>query len=150
PADVAEAAGTRRYLLCGALQLVLFLGYTYLVALGAAAGYEWISAAPDGVDLYVRLVLWSITALVVVSVFPLLVKWTLIGRWKAGRIPIWSPAYVRFWTVKTLIRSNPCALLFVGSPLYVLYLRALGAKIGPGVAIFSRRVPVCADLITIG
>src|SRR5262245_2714841 len=96
PADVAEAAGQPRDLLGGALHLVLFLGYTYLVALGAAAGYEWISAAPDGVGLYVRLVLWSITALVVVSVFPILVKWTLIGRWKAGRIPIWSPAYVRF------------------------------------------------------
>src|SRR2546421_301844 len=41
-------------------------------------------------------------------------------------------------------------LLFLGSPLYVLYLRALGAKIGPGVAIFSRRVPVCTDLLTIG
>src|SRR5206468_4484734 len=42
------------------------------------------------------------------------------------------------------------ALLFIGSPLYVLYLRALGAKIGPGVVIFSRRVPVCTDLLTIG
>src|SRR5262249_43692832 len=31
-----------------------------------------------------------------------------------------------------------------------LYLRALGAKIGPRVAIFSRRVPVCTDLLTIG
>src|SRR5438876_657055 len=74
----------------------------------------------------------------------------LIGRWKPEQIRIWSLAYVRFWIVKTLIRSNPCALLFVGSPLYVLYLRALGAKIGPGVAIFSRRVPVCTDLLTIG
>src|SRR2546428_3909174 len=74
----------------------------------------------------------------------------LIGRWKPQQIRIWSLAYVRFWIVKTLIRSNPCALLFVGTPLYTLYLRALGAKIGPGVAIFSRRVPVCTDLLTIG
>ena len=44
---------------------------------------------------------------------------------------------------------NPL-VLFVGSPLYVLYLRALGAKIGRGVAIFSRSVPVCTDLLTIG
>src|SRR2546426_716527 len=64
--------------------------------------------------------------------------------------PTSTPEYVLFWIVKTLIRSNPCALLFVGSPLYALYLRALGAKIGPGVVIFSRRVPVCADLLTIG
>ena len=73
----------------------------------------------------------------------------LIGRWKPQQIRIWSLAYVRFWIVKTLVRSNPL-VLFVGSPLYVLYLRALGAKIGRGVAIFSRHVPVCTDLLTIG
>jgi non-ribosomal peptide synthetase-like protein len=74
----------------------------------------------------------------------------LIGRWKPEQIRIWSLAYVRFWIVKTLVRANPWALMFIGSPLYVLYLRALGAKIGPGVAIFSRSVPVCTDLLTIG
>ena len=66
-----------------------------------------------------------------------------------GRSVSGVSAYVRFWIVKTLIQSNPC-VLFVGSPLYVLYLRALGAKIGPGVAIFSRHMPVCTDLLTIG
>ncbi len=44
---------------------------------------------------------------------------------------------------------NPL-VLFVGSPLYLLYLRALGAKVGRGVVIFSRSVPVCTDLLTIG
>ena len=37
-----------------------------------------------------------------------------------------------------------------GSPIYPLYLRALGAKVGRGVVIFSRHVPVCADLLTVG
>ena len=55
----------------------------------------------------------------------------LIGRWKPQQIRIWSLAYVRFWIVKTLVRSNPL-VLFAGSPLYVLYLRALGAKVGRG------------------
>src|SRR5207247_2015424 len=40
--------------------------------------------------------------------------------------------------------------MFIGTPLYALYLKALGAKIGPGVVILSRRIPVCADLLTIG
>ncbi|MGH3888737.1 MAG: Pls/PosA family non-ribosomal peptide synthetase, partial [Pseudonocardiaceae bacterium] len=69
--------------------------------------------------------------------------------WKPQEIPLWSLAYVRFWLVKILIRSSPM-VLFVGSPLYVLYLKALGAQIGRGVAIFSRTVPVCTDLLTIG
>ena len=81
---------------------------------------------------------------------PILAKWVLIGRWKPRQIRIWSLGYVRFWIVRTLVRSNPLAILTVGSPLYVLYLRALGAKIGPGTVIFSRHVPVCTDLLTIG
>jgi Aminotransferase class-III len=57
---------------------------------------------------------------------------------------------VRFWLVKTLVASNPLARLSVGSPLYVLYLRALGARIGAGATILTEHVPVCTDLLTIG
>src|SRR5262249_906634 len=89
-------------------------------------------------------------ALLVVGAVPIVAKWLLIGRWKPESIRIWSLAYVRFWIVKTLIRSNPGVYLLVGSPLYGLYLRALGARIGPEVVILSRRVPVCTDLLTIG
>jgi non-ribosomal peptide synthetase-like protein len=58
-------------------------------------------------------------------------------------------AYLRFWTVKVLLHANPM-IAFVGNPLYVLYLRALGARIGKGVTILSPTVPVCTDLLTIG
>src|SRR5207249_6919988 len=122
----------------------------YLVALATAQAYEWISEGSDGVAIYLRLVLCSVAGFLVMCTVPILAKWMLIGRWKPEEIRLWSLAYVRFWIVKTLIRSNPCALLFVGSPLYVLYLRALGAKVGSSVVIFSRRVPVCTDLLTIG
>ena len=85
----------------------------------------------------------------ILSVTPILAKWILVGRWKPGTIRIWSLAYLRFWVVKTLTRANPL-VLFAGSPLYVLYLRLLGAKIGKGVVIFSRKVPACPDLLTVG
>src|SRR3989441_4529452 len=146
----ATPTSTLEYVICGTLQLLFFLGYSYFAALGVGAGYEWIFAGPNGLDVYVRLFLAGVAGFLVVCTLPILTKWILIGRWKPQQIRIWSLAYVRFWIVKTLIRSNPCALLFVGSPLYVHYLRALGARIGPGVAIFSRRVPVCTDLLTIG
>ncbi len=148
--EVATPTRTSEYVVCGALQLLSFLGYSYAAAIGLGQGYQWISAGADGVDIYLRLVLCGVAGFLVVCTVPILAKWVLIGRWKPEEIRLWSLAYVRFWIVKTLIRSNPCALLFVGSPLYVLYLRALGAKVGPGVAIFSRRVPVCTDLLTIG
>src|SRR5215211_94137 len=150
PVKSAPRTSTRDYLLCGTLQFLLFVGYAYLATLAVAAGYEWIAGGSGLVDSYLRAVLFGGAGFVVVCALPVAAKWLLIGRWKPQQIRIWSLAYVRFWIVKTLIRSNPCAFLFVGSPLYVLYLRALGAKIGPRVAIFSRSVPVCTDLLTVG
>jgi non-ribosomal peptide synthetase-like protein len=150
PIEVATPTSTQEYVLCGALQFLFYLGYSYAAAVAGAEGYEWISAGVGGVDIYVRSVLFGSASFVVVCLFPILAKWILIGRWKPEPIRIWSLAYVRFWIVKTLIRSNPCALMFVGSPLFSLYLRARGANVGPGVVIFSRRLPVCTDLLTIG
>src|SRR6266404_2453319 len=148
--EAPTPTSTREYILCGALQALFFLAYCYVAVLAIAEGYAWVSAALSVAQIYLRLVLLNIAALVVVSAVPIAAKWVLVGRWKARQIRIWSLAYVRFWIVKTLIRSSPAARLFIGTPLYVLFLRALGARIGPGVVIFSRRVPVCTDLLTIG
>jgi non-ribosomal peptide synthetase-like protein len=143
-------ASTRQYLMCGTLQFLFFLGYVWLAALVGARAYAWISAGTGLADIYLRSVVFGGAGFLVLCLLPILAKWVLIGRWTPRQIRIWSLAYVRFWIVKLLIRSNPLAFLAVGSPLYTLYLRALGAKIGPGVAVFTRQVPVCTDLLTIG
>ena len=150
PAEVAAPARTREYIVCGALQLLFFLGYAWVTALVGARAYEWISAGSGLRDIYLRSVLFGGAGFAVVCTIPILAKWLLIGRWKPRQIRIWSLTYVRFWIVRTLVRSNPLVFLTTGSPLYVLYLRALGAKIGPGTVIFSHNVPVCTDLLTIG
>jgi non-ribosomal peptide synthetase-like protein len=144
------AISPREYILCGALQALFYLGYSYLGVVAAIAGYRAMVDGTTGPERDVRLVLFGAVAFLVVCAVPIVVKWLLIGRWKPGHIRLWSLAYLRFWIVKTLIRSNPAPYLFVGSPLYLLYLRALGAKIGPGALILSRRIPVCTDLLTIG
>jgi non-ribosomal peptide synthetase-like protein len=143
-------ARTRQYLMCGALQLLSFLGYTWVVALVGARAYEWISAAQGYAQIYLRSVVFGGAAFIVLCTLPILAKWVLVGRWKPQQIRIWSLKYFRFWLVKTLIKSNPLVLVGVGSPLYTWYLRALGAKIGRGTVIFTRHVPVCTDLLTIG
>ncbi|HEY6223548.1 MAG TPA: Pls/PosA family non-ribosomal peptide synthetase, partial [Gemmatimonadales bacterium] len=140
----------REYFLCGALQALFFLSYSLVALLAIVAGYAWVAAASQAVAIYVRLVLASGAALFAVCAVPIVAKWLLVGRWKPRQIRLWSLAYVRFWIVKTLVRSSPAARLFIGSSLYVLYLKALGANIGRGVVILSRRVPVCTDLLTIG
>jgi len=148
--EAGVPGSSRQYVVCGALQLLFFLTYSYLAGLVAALGYGWISAASGVLDLYVRAVLFGGAFVLAVCILPVVAKWVLVGRWKPAQIRVWSLAYVRFWLVETLVRANPLVFLFVGTPLYVLYLKALGAKIGPGVAIFSRNVPVCTDLLTIG
>jgi non-ribosomal peptide synthetase-like protein len=148
--EAATPTSQREYILCGALQALSLLAYSYVAVVAIEAAYAWVSAASGALAIYLRLVLASTTAFLVVCAVPIAAKWVLVGRWRAQQIRLWSLAYVRFWTVKTLIRSSPAARLFIGTPLYSFYLRALGAKIGPGVVIFSRRVPVCTDLLTIG
>jgi hypothetical protein len=147
--EVATPASTPQYILCGTLQFLIFLGYTYLSAVVAVRGYEWISASSGLIEIYLRSALIGGGIFLGMCTIPILAKWILIGRWKPQQIRIWSLAYVRFWIVKTLVRRNPI-VLFTGSPVFVLYLRALGAEVGRGVAIFSTHVPVCTDLLTIG
>jgi non-ribosomal peptide synthetase-like protein len=135
---------------CGALQILFYLGYSYLGVLAVITGYEWMVEGATGLSLYLRLTLFSGAGFLVVTALPIAAKWLLIGRWRAQRIRLWSLGYVRFWVVKTLIRSNPGVHLFIGSPLYPLYLRALGARIGPRVLLLTHDIPVCTDLLSIG
>ncbi|MEV5160839.1 Pls/PosA family non-ribosomal peptide synthetase [Streptomyces sp. NPDC053728] len=141
--------GRARYVLCGTLQLLTFVVYSCLIAFAGVRGYEWISAGSGVLDVYLRSVVFGAAVFVGLAGLPIVVKWVLVGRSKPRQIRIWSLAYFRFWVVKTLVRANPL-VLFVGSPLYTLYLKALGAHIGAGVAVFSRHVPVCTDLLTVG
>src|SRR5579859_575926 len=147
--EVATPASTLQYVLCGALQLLAFLGYSYLTGFAITQGYEWISVGFGWIDIYLRSVLFGGAIFVGLCLFPIVAKWILIGRWKACEFPVWGLTYVRFWIVKALVHANPM-VFFVGTPLYVLYLRALGARIGKGVTILSHTIPVCTDLLTIG
>src|SRR5947207_3428350 len=148
--EAATSTSAREYILCAALQALCFLAYSYLTVLGVAEGYQWLVAEAEGIERIVRLILFASAIFLIVCAVPIVVKWLLIGRWKPRQVRLWSLDYLRFWIVKTLIRSNPAPYLFVGSPLYGLYLRVLGAKVGPGVVILSRHIPVCTDLLTIG
>jgi non-ribosomal peptide synthetase-like protein len=142
-------ARTSRYVLCGALQVAAFLGSAYLGALLLSGGYRWISASDGLADLYLRSFVFADATFLGLCAAPIVAKWLLVGRWKPEEIPLWGLGYLRFWLVKTLLQTSPL-MLFVGSPLYSFYLRALGARVGSGVAIFTRRLPVCTDLLTIG
>ncbi len=151
PAAAAEpVAGKPRYVLCGLFQLAAFTCYVLAGAQALDFGVNWVLAAHVATKIIIRTVLAGAAAILVVGTLPIVAKWVLIGRWRERRIAIWSVAYFRFWLAKTLLTTNPLIRLYVGSPLYPLYLRALGARVGPGTVIFAQHAPVCTDLLTIG
>ena len=142
--------GKPRYVLCGALQLLVFAGLIGLLALALDAGSGWLTAGHGARDVAERAVVFGVALQAGLAALPIAAKWLLIGRWKPGRITIWSLAYVRFWIVRSLLVASPLALLSIGTPLLNVYLRALGAKVGRGAVIFTGHVPVVTDLLTVG
>jgi len=131
-------------------QLLFYLVYSYVSLWAINDGLDWVYGALDDPSrLYLRCVLLSAGIFFGLSGFAVVAKWVLVGRWKAETFPIWGWRYYRFWVVKTLIRTAP-VVLFRGSPLYSIYLRLLGARLGERTVIECRSVPVCTDLITIG
>ncbi|WP_373287232.1 Pls/PosA family non-ribosomal peptide synthetase [Streptomyces lacrimifluminis] len=149
PAEAPVPAGTSRYVLCGGAQLLVFLAYCFLTGLVTVQGYQWINAGSGAIDVYLRSVVFGGAAFAGMCVLPVVAKWVLVGRWQRTEFPVWGLAYLRFWTVRALLNASPMRL-FTGNPLYVFYLRALGARIGKGVTILSPALPVCTDLLTVG
>jgi non-ribosomal peptide synthetase-like protein len=150
PQPAGQPSGTRHYFLCGVLQLLTVAACIVGGALLLDAGWSWVLGAHGFLDIYTRLVAFGSGTLFGLGVLPIAVKWLLIGRWKPRSIRAWSLDYVRFWLVKTVVVANPMARLFIGTPLYALYLRALGARVGRGATILTQHIPVCTDLLTIG
>jgi non-ribosomal peptide synthetase-like protein len=150
PEPASRPSGTPHYFLCGALQLLTVAASVAGSALALNAGFSWVLGAHGMLDAYGRLVAFGSGTLLGLGVLPIAVKWLLIGRWRPRRIRAWSLGYFRFWLVKTVVVANPMARLFIGTPLYSFYLRALGARVGRGVTILTPHIPVCTDLLTIG
>lgn len=137
------------YYTCGALQLAFYAAYALFGLWVIDTGWEWAIAAGSALELYARSVVFAAASFVALTAISIAAKWLLIGKWKAQSVPIWSLAYFRFWVVKTMMRSSP-VMVFTGTPVYNMYLRLMGAKIGRNAVISCRWGPVCADLLSVG
>ena len=137
------------FFLCGFLQFLWILALPLLMTFVTANGFVWVSASPTLQDLYLRALTFSGIAFVGMCLAPVLLKWLLVGRLKPRQFRVWSLTYFRFWLAKIVVQVSPLAR-FSGSPVFSIYLRMLGAKIGRGAVIFSPTVPACADMLTIG
>ncbi|WBO68512.1 Pls/PosA family non-ribosomal peptide synthetase [Streptomyces camelliae] len=79
-------------------------------------------------------------------------KWLLMGRFRSGERPLWSPFVWRnelFDTFVEVLAVPWGAGAFAGTPVLNWWLRSLGARIGRGVWCDTHWLPE-TDLITLG
>ncbi|MCP2329614.1 non-ribosomal peptide synthetase-like protein [Hamadaea flava] len=78
---------------------------------------------------------------------PALLARPLAAGIRPGRYPLWGPTYVRLWALNMLLAIGPLPVLS-GSPLMGVYLRLLGARIGPRTTIATSAIslPTLIDI----
>ncbi|GGJ83533.1 hypothetical protein GCM10010123_11470 [Pilimelia anulata] len=75
-------------------------------------------------------------------------KWLIIGRYAAGEYPVGGPYYRKWWLVERFRAASGAGLL-AGTPALPVYLRLLGARVGPGCRVDTATVGA-VDLLTLG
>jgi non-ribosomal peptide synthetase-like protein len=76
-------------------------------------------------------------------------KWIVLGKAREGEYPLYGVYYFRWWLAERLMAlANP--KLIANSPLYPLFLRTMGCKIGNYCHIGSLSIGAACDLVTIG
>ena len=145
-----EAPSRLAYALTGAAQLGFYAvaGIAGVAATQASIAFTYAAvqspvALLGRAEIVVAAWFFGLNALAVAA------KWALIGRARPGTIKLWTPAYFRFWVARQLVALAP-AFLFVGEPLFNVFLRCLGARIGARAVIATASVPVAADLLEVG
>ena len=96
--------------------------------------------------------IWLIGIYVVINFATVLIavaaKWLIIGRMKPGRYPLWGVYFFRWWLTQRFIGlTHP--KWAQGSPVMRVFLRCLGAQIGPDAIIGDVDIGA-PDLIAIG
>jgi non-ribosomal peptide synthetase-like protein len=118
------------------------LAYLALMVTSVVDGYiDWTVAAT--ITTVVSFAAWPFLLLLSIAV-----KWIVIGRYKAGRYPVWSFYYLRWW-IACCFQKLSWSEMFTGTPLMSLYWRVMGAKIGRNVTLCT---PHCMafDVVSIG
>jgi non-ribosomal peptide synthetase-like protein len=91
-------------------------------------------------------------------IFPLfgvLCKWVLVGRYRAGKYPLWGSMYLRWWLTEQTLQIFgkgyfAGSMPIFGNSMLVLYYRMLGAKIGRNVKISKGSQLGQPDLVDVG
>jgi hypothetical protein len=114
----------------------------------------WSKSCIPGINFLPRIVVISFFCHTVwFTITPLIfvvLKWMIIGRYKAGRYPIFGCYYLRWWFVDLLRKLFGRGIWGSNDALLAMYYRMLGAKIGKGARIHPEANVAEFDLVEIG
>ncbi|MES2057184.1 MAG: Pls/PosA family non-ribosomal peptide synthetase [Pseudomonadota bacterium] len=128
-----------------------------LIPIFTIAGLQWFfpyvayTRMADQVDRVTALLLSGFAFVFIPPLAMLasvLVKWLVIGRFRAGDYPLWGSYYFRWWFVRRFSEVIATPYL-AGTPMIRAYYRLLGARIGKDSFIGRGNIDA-ADLVTIG
>ncbi|MCM2393985.1 Pls/PosA family non-ribosomal peptide synthetase [Streptomyces albipurpureus] len=88
----------------------------------------------------------------IASTLAIAAKWLLVGVFRVGEHPLWSGSVWRDELADTFVETLAVPWLMgavPGTPLTILWLRGLGARIGPGVWCETYWLPE-PDLVSVG
>jgi non-ribosomal peptide synthetase-like protein len=141
-----------RHFFCGTAQLLSLFVILSFFALQWLAPYLTYTVLIEEEYDFVPAILCSFASLIVLYplmlLIPIAVKWLMIGRYRPGSYPLWGSFYFRWWFTTTIEAAVPVGYL-AGTPLLNIYLRLMGAKIGPNVHLESDSF-ASFDLVSIG
>ncbi|HTB64047.1 MAG TPA: Pls/PosA family non-ribosomal peptide synthetase, partial [Opitutales bacterium] len=121
---------------------------TYAVI--TSSDYDWLPENPWQARFFAIVASLAVFLATIPAIFLLsiILKWLVLGRTKPGVYPLWGFYYFRWWFTLRLLGVVPTDYL-TGTPLLAIYLRLLGAKIGPGVHLDTDSFDA-PDLLDIG
>ncbi|MBF0359778.1 MAG: amino acid adenylation domain-containing protein [Oligoflexia bacterium] len=97
--------------------------------------------------IYISLLLFFLLP-ILIPAFSIVMKWLIIGKFKAGRYPLWSFYYFRWWLVDRIHTASGISI-YAGTPIINLYYRLMGASISRDTIIDTPLLSTF-DLISIG
>jgi hypothetical protein len=79
-------------------------------------------------------------------------KWAVLGRVRPGEHPLHGWWHLRYWFVESRLHCHDMLLrhFLIDTPLYNVWLRLLGARIGAGASVNTLNVGAALDLLTVG
>ena len=86
---------------------------------------------------------------IVMPLFAIAFKWTVIGRYKPGTYRFWSNYHLRWWITNQVLRIFGHGIFSMHPSLQILYYRLLGARIGKDVRIDPKAKLGEFDLLTL-